>query len=179
MNRIASFCGNSRISLNEKKTCKLIFGQVRQFTKETSPPLQLHNKNIPTTKHAKFLGVTFDQNLSFRKHINIIASKAKTRATLLYSIYNQKYGPSPTTMIRLFKIYVRPLLEYGHISTMTASKSAIQPWEVIQTTYIRYILKIPKISNKITLKLAYLPSIRNRLNKLSINWYKKYIYIYK
>ena len=79
-------------------------------------------------------------------------------------------------MIRLFKIYVRPLLEYGHISTMTASKSALHPWEIIQTTYIRYILKLPKISNKTTLKLAYIPSIRNRLNKLSINWHKN-IYI--
>ena len=78
MNQIAS-CGKSSISLNEKETCELIFGRVNNYTKEHTPKLQLHNKTIPTTKHAKFLGVTFDQNLSFTKHINIITSKAKTR----------------------------------------------------------------------------------------------------
>ena len=140
--QIAAFCGKSRISLNEKKTCELIFGRVPKYIKETTPVLQLQNKNIPTTKHAKFLGVTFDQNLNFKEHINHIATIAKTRETLLYSIYNQKYGPSPNTMIRLYKIYIRPLFEYGSISTITASNTALKPWEINQIRYIKYILHL-------------------------------------
>ena len=75
-------------------------------------------------------------------------------------------------MIRLFKIFIRPLLEYGHITTITASTSALKPWETIQTKYIRYILHIPFISNITLRKYAYLPTIKDRLNKLTINWYK-------
>ena len=53
LNRIAAFCGKSRISLNENKITEMIItGRVHKYTKEYIPPLQIHNKPIPTTKHA-------------------------------------------------------------------------------------------------------------------------------
>ena len=172
MNQIASFCGKSRISLNEKKTCELIFGRVNKYIEENTTTLKLHNKKIPTTKHAKFLGVTFDQNLNFKQDIKNIASIAKTRETRLYSIFNQKYGPSKQTMIRLFLIYIRPLLEYGHIATITTTDETLKQWETLQTRYIKYILDLPNISRVNTLKYANLTTIRTRLNKLALKWYK-------
>ena len=39
LNRIAAFCGISRISLNENKTTELITGRVHKYTKEYIPPL--------------------------------------------------------------------------------------------------------------------------------------------
>ena len=92
MDQISAFCGKSRITLNEKKTKELIFsGRVHSNAKKD---LMLNKKPIETTKEATFLGVIFDKNLSFTTHINTIASRAKARVTSLYSIYNQKHGPS-------------------------------------------------------------------------------------
>ena len=76
-------------------------------------------------------------------------------------------------MVRLFKIYVRPLLEYGHIATITTPKLIQTHWEPIQTTYIRRILKTHRIHNNYTRKLANLPTIYDRLLQLSGKWYEK------
>ncbi len=177
MDHIAAFCGKSRITLNEKKTKELFFtGRVHPQSMPCYKDLTLHNKPIEATRQAKFLGVIFDSNLSFTPHINIIASRAKARSTNLYKISNLKHGPSPTTMVRLFNIFVRPLFEYGHTATITTSKSCINKWEIIQTKFIRHILQLPNISNNTTLKYAYQPTIRTRINHLALQWYNN-IYI--
>ena len=134
LNSIAAFCGKSRISLNENKTTELIItGRVHKYTKKYIPPLQIHKKPIPINKHAKFLGVTFDQSLTFLKHINITVAKAKSRAQQLHKIFNQHYGPSPSTMIRLYKIFIRPLFEYGHTATIPGTDNTLGIWETNQT----------------------------------------------
>ena len=58
-----------------------------------------------------------------------------TRATKLKSLYNQKYGPCQSTMMRLFKIFIRPLFEYGHTATITISKKNLETWESIQSQF--------------------------------------------
>lgn len=173
MNQIAAFCGKSRISLNEKKNMDKYQNTPRkqlQHSNYKTKTFQPLNKQNSLVLHSTI-------NLNFKAHINRTLAIAKTRAILLYSIYNQKYGPSPATMIRLFKIYVRPLFEYGSISTITATTTAIKPWETIQTNYIKYILNLPNISNKNTLKFAYLPKIIIRINTLASKWINNIIII--
>ena len=76
-------------------------------------------------------------------------------------------------MVRLFKIYVRPLYEYGNIALITASPKATNKWEIQQTKYIRKALNIRKLNNNITRKLAYLPKITNRIQYLRHKYYHK------
>ena len=169
---MAAFCGKSRISLNENKTTELIItGRVHKYTKEYIPPLQMHKKPIPTTKHAKFLGVTFDQSLTFLKHINTTVAKAQSRVLKLHTIYNQHYGPSPSTMIRLYKIFIRPLFEYGHTATISATDNAIGIWENNQTQYIKKVLNLPNISKENIRKFGNITTIRTRINDLTLRWY--------
>ena len=169
MNQIISFCGKRRISINESKSFELIFRKhSRKSTAEvTAKPILCHNTPIPFKSSGSFLGITFDQQLSFQSHITQTKSKAKHRIMRLNTLHNTKYGPSHTTMIRLFKILVRPLLEYGHIASITAKPHLIKQWETIQTTYIRRILRIPRLHNNYTRKLANLPTIQDRLYQLS------------
>ena len=160
----------SRISLNENKTTELIItGRVHKYTKEYIPPLQIHKKPIPTTKHAKFLGVTFDQSLTFLKHINTTVAKAQSRVLKLHTIYNQHYGPS--TMIRLYKIFIRPLLEYGHTATISATDNAIGIWENNQAQYIKKVLNLPNISKENIRKFGNISTIRTRINDIALRWY--------
>ena len=175
MDQIIKYCGKRRISINEKKSFELIFRKRTHISQaeENAKPIMFLNKPIPFEKTGKFLGVSFDNTLSFKNHIINMKSKAKNISTRLHTLHDDKYGPSNQTMVRLFKIYVRPLLEYGHIATITAHKLIQTHWEPIQTTYIRRILKLHKIHNDHTRKLANLPTIYNRLLHLANKWYKK------
>ena len=128
MNQIISFCGKRRISINENKSFELIFRKHSRITtaEVTAKPILFPNTPIPFKSSGKFLGITFDQQLSFKNHITQIKSKAKHRTMRLNTLHSTKYGPSHTTMILLFKIFVRPLLEYGHIATITAKPHLIK-----------------------------------------------------
>ena len=75
-------------------------------------------------------------------------------------------------MIRLYKTFIRPLLEYGHTATIIATKHAIKTWENNQAKYIKTILRLPNISHENILKYGNTTTIRTRLNHLILKWYR-------
>ena len=69
----------------------------------------LDNTNVKTTDSLKILGVTLDNKLSFKPHILEQLKKACAKASALRKV--RKFIP-PSTMIRLYKAYILPHLEY-------------------------------------------------------------------
>ena len=176
MDEIIAFCGKRRISISKDKTFELMFKGPRHAPEKlTKERIKMDNTNIKTQQTGKFLGVHFDNDLSFKKHINMKHGLAQTRLIQLSTIHSQKYGPSNRTMIRLYKSLVRSILEYGHISLITVNPIHIKKWETLQTKFIRRTFQSPKTSNKHTLKLANLPTIKNRLKHLAQTWYNNAI----
>ena len=158
------------------KTFELIFKKPNHTPEEIKNHLvKFDNTEIKIEQTGKFLGVHFDNKLTFKKHIDTKHAIARTRTIQLRTIASQKYGPSDKTMIRLFKAIVRPILEYGHISLITVNPNDIKKWEIIQTKFIRHTLISPHMLNSNTLKLANLPTIKNRIKHLANKWYKKTI----
>ena len=72
----------------------------------------IHFNNIPVTKveEHKHLGVVLDSKLSFSTHIKAAISKTRKGIGLLRCL--SKYLPR-YTLNELFKLYVRPHLDYG------------------------------------------------------------------
>ena len=103
MDQVVSFCGEPRISINEDKTFELIIRPTHRKTpaEENAKHLLCHHTPIPFQNTGKFIGVTFDNQLSFRTHIKDINTKAKNRSFKLRTLHNTTYGPSNQTMIRL------------------------------------------------------------------------------
>ena len=172
INLLLDYAAKWRIGLNAKKTNELIFA-FRKPNIINNNKININGQKINTTEQAKFLGITFDKNLTFKQHIKITNNRALNRTTKLKSIYNKNHGPSEKTMIRLYKIFVRPLFEYGTTATSTASNHTINIWEKTQSQYIKYILHTPNISRKNLNKYANLPSIRDRNNNLLMKWFEK------
>ena len=143
--------------------------------RKTSNTSQSTTPTYQSTTKQNFSDSPRHSSLSFTTHIKLIASKAKHRIMRLHTIYNQSYGPSATTMIRLYKTFVRPRFEYGHIATITASSKNINTWEGIQYRYINNILDLPHISKANVTKFGNLSFIKHRLIHLSKAWYNKAI----
>ena len=174
INSLLEYAAKWRIGLNANKTNELIFGY-RKPKITNSNKLNINNQEIKITEKAKFLGITFDKNLTFKQHIKITNNKAYIRTTKLKSIYNKHHGPSEKTMIRLYKIFVRPLFEYGTTATTTASKNTLKTWEKTQAHFVKYILNEHSISHKNLNKYANLPTIKDRNNNLLMKWFEKSI----
>ena len=59
-------------------------------------------------------------------------------------IGQQKVGPSPQTILQIYKQCVRPIFEYGIVSTITVSDTVINKIQRVQNSLIWLTLRLPK-----------------------------------
>ena len=175
LNNIDQFCRKRWTKVNTTKTMELLFTQVKSLMnlKSSAPPLRLQNTDVTIVTTAKFLGIYFDKNLNFQYHVNYIAGRVAPRIQKLHSIYSPRYGPYIQTMIRLYKMFVRSLFEYGNTTTIMIKSTIIQKWEVIQIRFLKRIIQLPAYSNNQILVISNLPSIQECIAIVALKWYNK------
>ena len=118
--KLAMRCAKWRIKLNPTKTKVIIFSR-SILARKTELNLKLYGETLKIYHQVKFLGVTFDSQLNFKKHFEEILDRCNTRYHRLRLLVNKKWGPCPATIIQIYKQCVRPIFEYGSLSTITAS----------------------------------------------------------
>ena len=112
----------------------------------------------------KFLGITFDSKFTFQKQFEEILGRCSTRYYRIRRLVNKKWGPSPSTILQIYKQCVRPICEYGSLSTIKTSDTIISKIQRLQNKFIRLALRLPKyISVKLLRDSSGLPYLKNRL----------------
>ena len=112
----------------------------------------------------KFLGITFDSKFTFQKHFEESLGRCKTRYDPIRLLVNKKWGPSPPTILQIYKQCARPVFEYGSFSTITASDTIISKIQQLQNKFIQLALRLPKyISVKLLHDSSGPPSVKDRL----------------
>ena len=92
----------------------------------------------------------------------------------LNSIFTSTCGPSTSTLIRLYKSYIRSLFDYGAPATCVVSPHVQRIWEGVQTHFITRALSIPRfIHNDRKWQHADLTPIHDRKLYLAKRWYRR------
>ena len=115
---LAMWCAKCRIKLNPEKTKVIIFSR-SVLARKTEPNLKLYDETLKVYPQVKFLGIPFDSQLTFNKHFKDILDCCNTRYHHLRLLANKKWGPSPSILIQIYKQCVRPIFEFGSLSTIT------------------------------------------------------------
>ena len=119
------------------------------FTKSRSaitaePALSLYGDLLSYYPHIKFLGITFDKTMTFTKHFEKILECCNQKFHRLRILVNKKWGPSPETILQIYKQCVRPIFECGIVSTIilfgNGPSAKIQR---VQNSFIRVALRLP------------------------------------
>ena len=161
---LALWCAKWRIKLNPEKTKVIIFSR-SILARKTEPNLKLYGETLKVYPQVKFLGITFDSQLTFKKHFEDILDRCNTRYHRLRLIANKKQGPSPSNLIQIYKQCVRPIFEYGSLSTITLSDYIISKIQQLQNKFIRLTLHLPKyICSKLLHDSSGLPNVKDRLH---------------
>ena len=163
LRKLAKWCAKWRIKLNPEKTKVIIFSR-SPLARKSEPVLKLYGEKLKIYPQLKFLGITFVSKLTFQKHFAEILGHCNTRYHRVRLIVNKKWGPSPSTILQIYKQCVQPIFEYGSLLTITMSDTIISKIKWLQNKFIRLALRLPKyISVKLLHDSSGLPYIKDGL----------------
>ena len=114
------------------------------ITRKAELNLTLYGEPLKIYPQVKFLGIIFNSKLTFQKHFEDILKRCNSRYYCLRLLANKKWGPSPATLIQIYKQCVRPIFEYSSLSTITVSDHIISKIQWLQNKFIRLALRLPK-----------------------------------
>ena len=112
LDKLGRWCAKWRIKLNPEKTKVIIFSK-SQSAIRGEPALSLYDDLLSYYPHIKFLGITFDNRMTFTKHFEEILECCNNKFHRLRIFVNKKWGPSPATILQIYKQCIRPIFEYG------------------------------------------------------------------
>ena len=106
----------------------------------------------------------FDSQLNFKKHFEDVLDRCNSRYHRLRLLVNKTWGPSPATLIQIYKQCVSPIFEYGCLSTITTSDYIISKIQRLQSKFIQLALCLPKYTCSTLLHDSTgLPYVKDRL----------------
>ena len=82
--------------------------------------------------------------MTFTKHFEEILERCNHKFHRPRVWANKKWDPSPITILQIYKQRVRPIFEYGIVSTVTVSESVINKIQRVQNSFYRLALRLPK-----------------------------------
>ena len=148
----------------ESQETKVIIFSRSILARRTKPNLKLYGETLKVYPQVKFLGISLDSQLTFKKYFKDILDRCNTRYHRLRLLANKKWGPGPSTLIQIYKQCVRPIFEYGSISTIIASDYIISKIQRLQNKFIWPALRLPKcICSKLLHDSSGLPYVKDRL----------------
>ena len=125
--------------------------------------IEFDGLTIKSSETAKFLGITFDYQMTFTSQINNIKKKCLKANNIIKFLCGTRWGSSPQTLIMIYKSFVRSLIEYGIFVYFPTRKTEIEKLEKIQLSSLRTALGFRSTTpTNIILEEAKIPLIRER-----------------
>ena len=94
------------------------------LARKTEFSIKLYGETLKIYPQVKFLGITFESQLNFKKHFEDILDCCSTRY--------HRLRLSPSLLIEIYKQSIRPIFEQGSLSTITASDYVISKIQQLQ-----------------------------------------------
>ena len=110
LERVQIWAWQWKMKFNADKTEQVVFSSKR--VRPTHPPLFLGNDEVNVKTEHKHLGMILDSKLNFESHIKEAIVKARRGIGMIR--YLSKYV-SRDVLDQIYKLYVRPHLDYGDI----------------------------------------------------------------
>lgn len=118
--------------------------KVLRFTRRHNSPsptnIKMNNKNLQVVSQHKYLGVIFDEKLTWKPHIEQLKADCMKRLNILKSLSTHGWGAHEDIMLRVYRALIRPKLDYGCIAYYTAKNNNVSLLNTIQNTALRISL---------------------------------------
>ncbi|UYV75600.1 hypothetical protein LAZ67_13000704 [Cordylochernes scorpioides] len=127
-----------KLSININKSEIGLF-TINNHLRHWTPNIFLNNSKLQYSDSPRYLGVTLDPTLTFKKHIDTMISKAKNRLKILKKISGLNWGANANILRTTYLALARPILEYATPAWINASKTNLSKIDRIQASAAKII----------------------------------------
>ena len=133
LEKLYEWCLCNRLTINANKTNFMLFTINQSLN---LPRLHINNQTISRTDTIKFLGVTYDDALKFKCHINDLTLKISRHIALLYQIKDFM----PEDVIKsIYYAHIYPLLTYCNPIWSTTYATFLNPLKLQLKKIVRIV----------------------------------------
>ena len=112
---------SQRFKLNADKSTSTLF-TLHPNEYNTTSNLQINNTLIPTVKHPKILGLTFDPELTYNQNIDNTKKKAIGTTKIIKAVTSTSWGKQKEIIVITYETITRPIVE--HASSIWSSTAS-------------------------------------------------------
>ena len=123
----------NKLTLNTKKTKCVVFGKSK---KRIKPSVYLSKTEIEVKKSFRYLGIVVDNQLNFSEHVTQVTKKLTQFCGIFYRL---RKALSSNQMVKAFKCYVKPVIQYGILVYGCASKTLMNKIDALCRRLLRII----------------------------------------
>ena len=172
LRKIEEWCIENGFKFSPSKTVCVHFHNKRSILPE--PDLYLNGNRIKVVGETKFLGVIFDQKLSFIPHLKSLKSRCMKALDIIKVVANQEWGADKSVLLNLYRSLIRSKLDYGCIVYGSARPSYLKMLNTIHHQGLRLAIGAFRTSpvESLYIEAGELPLEERRI-KLSLQYITK------
>ena len=158
------------MKLNDKKSKYMIFNFSKKY--QFSTRLKMEGKVLDQVHQTKLLGLTLQDDLSWRANTDELTKKAYKRMILLKNLFS--FNVPIEDLIDIYFLYIRSIVEQSAVvwhSSLT--KGEQNDLERVQKVALRIILREQYTTYLEALELTGIETLKARRAKLCLNFAKK------
>ena len=146
----------------------------RHFTNnKIITPVKMQNVKIAPSPHVKYLGVTLDTRLTFKKHLDKTLTTANGTLRQLYALMAKDNGLSTDNKLTIYRTIIRPILTYAAPVWCGVSKSNFTRLERFQNKCLRLITNSDRYrQTRDMLDQTGLETLREHTDKIAEKFYR-------
>lgn len=175
LNNIQKWLYKWRLKMAPHKCNYLVFNN-RNEDLSNELNLKLNDIKLKYDNNPTFLGIRFDNHLTFKNQIEYLKKTCIQRLNIIKIYSHKSWQLTIKTQIQIYNVLIRSIIEYSAILAPVISKTNNNLLQIIQNNALRIILKKPLMTKTRIVDLhkeANLEMLDTRLKKLRKRYKEK------
>ena len=140
LNSIKAWLVANKLSLNIAKTEYVLVGSRNRLSELEEPDIVIGNEPVKRVQSTKVLGVHIDENLTWDKHIDVVAKKVSSGISAIRKL---KEFVNQDTLVSVYNALLRPHFEYCSVVWDTLGIGLSDRLQRLQNRCARVIMRCP------------------------------------
>ena len=135
INKLSKWADQNGFTFSTTKTKCIVFHPKPDFPQ--IPLLTMNRTRLPPEKTVKFLGMIWDQQLTWKPHIQNLITSCQQSLNLIRSLSSQTWGADQHILLHTYRLILRPKIDYGCTVYGSASDALLKQVETLQNEALR------------------------------------------